>query len=127
MSEPLTKNWSLHKKIKYFYGVCLPLRISIGIFVIIVSLLYPESENPIAWLVWAGAIIAIFLNYMQIKLQKKTFIKIWWSRKVHLWLSFILLLLSILSLVKIIKTYPLGIVIIIDALFGFFSSFYPKK
>ena len=114
-----SRNTPRETRIGLFYGVCIPVRICLGLAVWYLSQINETWNKVIPIIVLLLAISGIYNNYTC--LEDKT---VWWNRKVHMFSNIGLILMSILSLSGVIKSKYIAIVLWLDVLWGFFDSLF---
>lgn len=113
----LLDNYSRETKIGLFYGICLPLRICLGLAVWFLAQKYSRVISILTLLL---SIIAMILTGKGSMDQSC----VWWNRRVHFFSSMCLFVVSILSLTNIIEAKYIALVIWIDLLWGFVDSLF---
>ena len=94
---------------RLFYGVCIPLRLSLALFV------YWKSTSPIVQgILLATSAISVYVNLLGLNTSNE----VWWSRGFHTLTS----LAIFLSLLGGFRSWVPGIMIL-DVLFGLLTSF----
>lgn len=115
MEGGIFKNLSKTTRALLFYLICIWIRLGL------VYIVYKYSKyNIIIYLLMIISIIAIYLNYT--KLNQK----VWWNRKFHLIISFILLISTILILIFKINRNILSLILLIDIIYGISYSIIKK-
>ena len=104
-------------KIGLFYGICIPIRISLGLAVWFLAQKNSTWAKIIASLTLIASVFSMVSNGRC--LLDKT---VWWNRKVHLFSAVVLAILSILALCGVIDTKYLALVIWLDLSWGFFDK-----
>ena len=92
-----------------FYGVCVPLRLLLALFV------YWKSTNPsVQGLVLTASAVSVYINLLSLNSSDR----VWWSREFHA-------LTSLTSLFLLLRGFPGWVpgVMVLDVLFGLVTSF----
>jgi hypothetical protein len=101
-----------------FYQACLPVRIVLGIGLIFAARTWPK---PTATLVIASVIVGFVLMYLNATYRKPN---VWWSRHIHILFMIMIASTGVMVLFDVTNVLPtyLGVLVLLDALFGFISS-----
>lgn len=110
------RNYSWPMRMKLFLGVCIPLRILIGIALYFILDLCQNSHDPIMGIILCiGLIASIFLST---KLWSRD---AWWYRSLELLISLTMVIYAIIYFVLDIEPKWISMIWFIDIFIGFIT------